>query len=213
MVVIIGIGNADSSKRRLFSLTEDGNSIEKEVSLINAYLAEGANIIVTKRKSPMSKIFPMDYGNKPTDGGHLLLNSLDITGLGLEQNDLKKFVKPLIGSAEFIRGLQRYCLWIDDSFAEKANSFIAIKQRVNAVRDMRQKSSKVATQKGALYPHRFDEVRQKGKETAIIVPRVSSETRNIYLAVLPTGTIVLDSAFALYAAPLWFLQLSPHASI
>ena len=109
MVVIIGIGNADSSKRRLFSLTEDGNSIEKEVSLINAYLAEGANIIVTKRKSPMSKIFPMDYGNKPTDGGHLLLNSLDITGLGLEQNDLKKFVKPLIGSAEFIRGLQRYC--------------------------------------------------------------------------------------------------------
>jgi len=59
-----------------------------------------------------------------------------------------------------------------------------------------------------LTPHAFQEIRQKGTEVAVVIPRHSSETR-AYLPVslFPTGTIVADGAFALYDAPLWNLAL------
>jgi hypothetical protein len=61
---------------------------------------------------------------------------------------------------------------------------------------------------GAAFPHRFDEKRQVGNEMIIAVPRVSSESRD-YLPVgmLPPGSIISDSAFALYDAPLWNMAL------
>jgi hypothetical protein len=57
-------------------------------------------------------------------------------------------------------------------------------------------------------PFRFGEVRQSGTETAILVPSVSSESRE-YLPVgfAPPGAIVSNLAFALYDAPLWNLTL------
>jgi hypothetical protein len=73
---------------------------------------------------------------------------------------------------------------------------------------MRRASTKIATQKGAAWPHRFDERRQSGNENITIVPSVSSETRE-YLPVgyLPRGTIVSNLAFALFNAPLWNIAL------
>ena len=73
---------------------------------------------------------------------------------------------------------------------------------------MRLASTKLATQRGAEWPHRFDERRQSGKEIVIIVPSVSSEARE-YLPVgySAPGTIVSNLAFALYDAPLWNLAL------
>nr|WP_247651431.1 type IIL restriction-modification enzyme MmeI [Roseovarius autotrophicus] len=84
----------------------------------------------------------------------------------------------------------------------------AIFRRVEAVREMRLASSKEATRAGSKYPHRFDEKRQEGGETVIAVPRVSSENRQ-YLpcGFLPPDSIVSDSAFALYDAPLWNMAL------
>src|SRR5690606_6502262 len=57
-------------------------------------------------------------------------------------------------------------------------------------------------------PHRFGWISQRGTESAIIVPSVSSESRK-YLPVgyLPRGSIVSNLAFALYDAPLWNMAL------
>jgi hypothetical protein len=73
---------------------------------------------------------------------------------------------------------------------------------------MRLASPKAATIDTANCPHRFGEVRQTGHETVIIVPSVSSESRE-YLPVghSPPGTIVSNLAFALYDAPLWNITL------
>ena len=69
-------------------------------------------------------------------------------------------------------------------------------------------SDRKTTKELADHPHRFGEVRQRGDEQTIVVPRVSSENRE-YLPVgyLPPGAIVSDSAFALYDAPLWSMAL------
>jgi hypothetical protein len=54
-------------------------------------------------------------GNMPYDGGHLLLNRDEVDALQLSAEQRKRFIRRIYGSAEFIRGLERYCLWIEDA--------------------------------------------------------------------------------------------------
>ena len=207
-VAIVAITNSAPAFKRLFSLSDGGEVTVKEADNINAYLAAAPDIVVEKASAPLSKIHQMDRGNGPTDGGNLLMTEQEVEDLGLTASDRKRFVRPLFGSVEFIRGHQRYCLWIKDSDAAAAKSIATIGARLEAVRSMRLASSKEGTRAGAAFPHRFDETRQQGGETVLAVPRVSSESRD-YLpcGLLPPDSIVLDSAFALYNAPLWNMAL------
>jgi hypothetical protein len=83
-----------------------------------------------------------------------------------------------------------------------------LKERFERVRTQRSASSRQTTKALSTTPYRFGEVRQSGDETVIVVPSVSSESRE-YLPVgyAPAGTIVSNLAFALYDAPLWNLAL------
>jgi hypothetical protein len=150
----------------------------------------------------------MDAGSKPTDGGHLLVSSAELQQLNLSLEQRNRFIRQFIGSAEFIKGSQRYCLWIADEDLQEAMSIPTIARRIEAVRAMRLVSTKAATREGAKHPHRFDEIRQKGNEIAIVVPRVSSENRPyLPIGVVPSGTIIGDRNIALYDAPLWNMAL------
>ena len=40
---------------------------------INCYLMDAPDAVVESRSQPICDVPPMVYGNKPTDGGHLLL--------------------------------------------------------------------------------------------------------------------------------------------
>ncbi|MDT8873510.1 hypothetical protein RAA17_26240 [Komagataeibacter rhaeticus] len=76
----------------------------------------------------------MNFGNKPVDGGNLLLDEGELADLKLDDSQKSKFIRRIVGSAEFIRGIQRYCLWIDDKDAHEALTIPAIAQRVEAVK-------------------------------------------------------------------------------
>jgi len=207
-VVIVGISNHVGKVRHLISVEDNGETVAKEAANINAYLVAGPDVVVSKISRPLGQLSSMDYGNKPTDGGSLLLSSEELQSLGLSVDQEALFIRPFFGSVEFIRGQQRFCLWISDEDAIKASEIAAIGKRIEAVRAMRLSSSKAATREGAKYPHRFDEKRQEGGETVLAVPRVSSESRDFLpCGLLPSNSIVSDSAFALYDAPLWNMAL------
>jgi hypothetical protein len=207
-VAIVAIANSASKARRLFAITEDGSTVAKDVSHINAYLVPGANVVVDKATQPLSGQTEMSFGNKPVDGGNLLLTRDEVEALRLNPLQHERFIRRIYGSAEFIRGLERYCLWIEDPQLDEALSINAVAQRIEGVRKMRLASTKAATVGTAATPHRFGEVRQNGTETVIIVPSVSSESRD-YLPVgyAQRGAIVSNLAFALYDAPLWNMAL------
>jgi len=80
--------------------------------------------------------------------------------------------------------------------------------RFDEVQKQRALSDRKTTKELASVPYRFGEVRQHGQEVIILVPAHSSESRE-YLptGTLPPGTIVGNSAFALYDAPLWTMAL------
>ena len=138
----------------------------------------------------------------------MLLTRAEVDALGLTPEQRQRLIRRIYGSAEFIRGQERYCLWIADADLPEAQSIPAIAQRIEGVRAMRLASTKAATVETANTAHRFGEVRQTGRETVMIVPSVSSESRD-YLpcGYESAGSITSNLAFALYDAPLWNLAL------
>lgn len=207
-VAIVGIANPAPKARRLFALSNEGEAVIKEVAHINAYLVPGTNVVVEKEGHPLGTQSEMTKGNQPTDGGHLLLSRDEVAALGLTNEQEARFIRSIYGSAEFIRGLERYCLWIEDEHLGEALGTQTIAQRIQGVRQMRLASPKAATIETANTPHKFGEVRQQGSETVIIVPSVSSESRDFLpCGYAPPGTIVTNLAFALYDAPLWNMAL------
>lgn len=207
-VIIVGISNRNSSTKRLFSEVEGGETIEQRTENINAYLIGGKNIIISKSSKPISNIAEMTFGSKPVDGGNLLLSKDDLNHLNLTKSDNRKFIRQIFGSEEFISGKMRYCIWVEDVFAKEALNHHMIGSRINGVRQMRLKSTKASTRKGAEWPHRFDEKRQDGNEKIIVVPAVSSENRE-YLpcGYLPKGCIITNLNFGIFDAPLWNLSI------
>ncbi len=206
-VVIVGISNHAGKVRYLFSIGENRETVVKNVENINAYLVSGANVIVDKAIKPFSAISEMSFGNKPVDGGNLLLSYDELNRIGLSQEQKKKFTRRIYGSAEFIRGLSRYCLWIEDEHLDEALAIESIHQRVKAVREMRLSSRASDANAMAARSHQMREMNISLFST-ITVPRTSSESRPF----LPIGLIggnstVTSEAFALYDAPLWNMAL------
>lgn len=206
-VVIVGISNHASTTRRLFTVAEDGKPLVKGGEHINAYLVFGPDIVVEKNSAPLSDLSPMDFGNKPVDGGNLLLTKDEVSELGLTPDQHGRFIKRIYGSAEFIRGLSRYCLWIDNENLKEALAIPAIAERIERVRKMRLQSRDKGANEMARRAHQMREMRT-GKENTIIIPSVSSESRwYLPTGYEPKGTIVSNLAFALYDAPLWNMAL------
>jgi hypothetical protein len=206
-VVIVGISNHAGRTRRLFSET-DGGTIVKALENINAYLVPGPNVAVGQLSRPLSDLAEMSFGNMPNDGGYLLLGVDEASNAIRDHGVQEGFIRPFVGSQEFIRGIERRCIWVSDEQFESANENRWLSARFAGVRAQRSASDRPATQALASTPYRFGEVRQMGTERSIVVPRVSSENRQ-YLPVGLTSeaTIIGDRNFAIYNAPLWSLAL------
>lgn len=206
-VAIIGISNHSAKYRNLYSISDDGSSTEKKVANINAYLVSGSNVIVNKSSKPLCELPEMKFGNKPVDGGNLLLSKPQLSELDLSRDQYDRFIRRIYGSAEFIRGLQRYCLWIEDENLEEAMSINAVRTRIEAVKEMRLSSRDKSANDMAVRSHQMREM-NIGKTQAIAMPCVSSENREY----LPVGLIdnrstVTNLCFALFDSPKWGMAL------
>ena len=206
-VSIVGISNHAGAVRQFFSLNEKGETVLKEAENINAYLAAAPDVIVTKASKPLTDVADMSFGNKPVDGGNLLLSADEVTALSLSDEQRARFIRRIYGSAEFIRGQERYVLWIEDLYLDEALAIPTLRQRVEGVRAMRLASRDKSANDMAKRAHQMREM-NIGKSHAIVVPRVSSENRPyLPVGILPPNSIISDSAFALYDAPLWNMAL------
>ena len=205
-VVVVGLADCSSKTRRLFSM--DGEEvIIHETKNINPYLVSGRDVIVKPLTTPTDCRSEMSFGNM-SNGKHLLLTYSEVRN-AIQENEVNpNFIRPFVGSQEFINGIQRYCIWVTEQDYENAKQNLWLKDRFQKVAGQRTASNRRTTKNLASVPFRFGEVRQSGREVTIIVPRVSSENRQFLpCGLLNQGYIVSDSAFALYDAPLWNMAL------
>lgn len=207
-VVVVGLSRRPQ-KAKLY--VEDGaeNPFERTVDFIGPYLVPDLAIVVHKTSNPINGLPPMDYGSKPADGGGLIIKASDY--IAISDVGVKKFVKPYLGSDEYIDGKLRYCLWIGSEELDEASKYPFIRDRLQVVRSFRAGSSKAKTREQAATAHAFAEIRH-GKESdlgiPLIVPIHTSENRPVLpVGALERGAVVSNAAFSLYDAPLWNMAL------
>lgn len=207
-VAIIGISNHVGKQRRLFAESRDSGVTVRDAENINAYLVPGPNIIVEAvSRTPANKA-PMVWGNKPTDGGHLILSLMEREQLQSSDPKSVKFIRPYYGAAEYIRGFERFCIWVEDADLIEASEIPEIKERFEKVREFRLSSKAAETRPSAQFPHRFRQIQSVALRHTLILPQVSSERREyLPIGLLPQRSIVSNLAFALYDAPLWNMAI------
>lgn len=199
--VIAGVSKAGSRAKTIY-----GKDFQKSVDEINAYLIEGANIIVKRESVPISEVATMYGGNIPRDKGNLLLTPDERADMVAEFPTAEELIRPILGSSEFIGGAQRFCLWIDDAQADIAYSIPPIVDRLERISEYRRNGSDRG-RVGLETPYKFERT-IIGESHTIIIPSVSSERRE-YLpcGLLPAHVRVSNLALALYDAPLWNMAL------
>jgi hypothetical protein len=206
-VVIVGLSTDTSKKRQIYDLGGDGQITARDAINITPYLTVGQNVIVSGKRKSISDLPEMSFGNMPVDGGNLLLSADEFASIGLSKSDEDLFTRSIYGSAEFIRGLVRKCLWIEDKNLFQALKVKAIRARIDSVKQMRLQSTDQGTREMALRAHQFREM-HTGKQHALILPRVSSENRDyLPIGIIDSSAVISDAAFALYDAPIWCMAL------
>ena len=198
-VVIIGIQNKTKSKKLLYQIPNKIVSCD----IINAYLLNAPNIIIGRLSQSISNLNPMVFGNKPTDGGYLVLSPIEKEEIISEYPEASSLLRSYQGADTYINGEERFCLWISDEQLDLANSIPPISKRLDKVAEFRLESKAESTVIYANRPHLFKQRAHRDGDS-IIVPRVSSEKRQyIPIGFLNSNTIVSDSAQVIYDADIF----------
>lgn len=202
-IVIIGLSKIGMTQEK--KLYESASHTLTNV--ISPYLTAGSNLIVKKRSSPLSSLPSMPKGNMPYDDGNLILTKKEKDKLIKEFPESTRFIKKLLGSKEFIQGLDRWCLWITDETLEEAISIKPIEKRIKNVYHFRLNKKDKAAQRLAKRSHQFREINHT-TSSSIIIPSVSSERREyIPIGFIDQSFIITNLAFAIYDSEPWVFGL------
>jgi hypothetical protein len=203
-VIIVAITNRPLTSKRIYSVSPEGETVFKQVSNINSYLVPGLNVIAEPVSRAPRDRAQMVWGNKPSDGGNLILSAEEARTIVSMDSRAEKFVFDFVGSQEFVKGIVRRCIWIEDSEVDEAIGVVPIARRIEKVREMRLASKATSTQEYAEKAHRFRQIQGRGERYSVVVPKVTSESRPyLPVGILSKHSIVSDNAFAMYDAPLW----------
>lgn len=179
--VIVGFTrDLGKAKARLFDHAAGGVANELQVETINAYLVEGPNVFITKRSKPLVPGLPeATFGNMPRDNGNLIVLPGEYAEVHADPV-ARKYLRPFIGAEELLHGKERWCLWLSGLDPEDLQRSSTLRDRVDAVRRFRLKSTAASTRQMAQTPHLFGQRPALYTEPYLVIPGVSSELREYY---------------------------------
>ncbi|MCW1004581.1 methylase [Streptococcus anginosus] len=195
--VIIGLSCVESKDAKLLF---NGENIEL-VDELNPYLRSGKTVFIENISNPICPVTKMTTGNRPADGGHLIIEAEEYADFIRREPKAQKYIKRLTGAAEFINNKDRYCLWLVDVSPKELRSMPLVMERIELCRQARLAGAP-DRQKLADTPSVFRET--KNPKQYMVVPRVSSENRRyIPIGFLDENTIPTDSATIIEDATLY----------
>ena len=170
--VIIGfsVGSSNTAKR-IF----DKDSKVIIARNINGYLIDADNVFIDSINDPICAVPSMIVGNRPADGGNLIIEDEDFESFIKAEPAAEKYIKRLMGSVEFINNRKRWCLWLVGVSPAELKSMPKVLERVVACREDRLAAPDAGRRKLADRPTQFRET--NNPEHAIVIPEVSSARR------------------------------------
>lgn len=199
---IIGLRKVLPKDKWLYS-----HDLKTRVENINPYLANGPDLIVGKRRIPVSPRPEAVMGSMARDGGHLILERAERDDLLSAYPESAPLIRSLAGADEFFNGKKRWCLWISNTQLKLALSIPPIAARIRKVEQFRLDSTANTTNGYATIPHQFAQ-RAHIDGHSFIIPSVSPEKRKyLPIGLLDSDTIITNLALTVYNADLWLLAL------
>ena len=143
----------------------------------------------------------MIAGNKTVKTLALIMSQKEMDDFIIREPSSRKWFKRMIGSAEFINNIPRYCLWLVGITPKELKSMPLVMERVEQVRRDRLASADKQAHSLAETPTTFRDT--NNPDHALVVPLVSSERRryipigyidktviaNNKVSIIPDGTI------------------------
>ena len=144
-VVIIGLTRHNNTpvERRLFDYESiKGDPVETKVKAISPYLFDGGlladrHTVVRKISSPLSFFPAMVIGSKPIDGGYLIVDEGEEQKFLKAEPAAKQFLRPYIGSVDFIQGGGRHILALQNATPQQLRSMPHCMHRLEQVKNFR----------------------------------------------------------------------------
>jgi hypothetical protein len=203
-VVIAGFGAFDIRGKRIYDYDADSGKVTvAPATNISPYLIEGNDVVILSRSAPLCPVPEIVFGSMPNDGGHLILSSEEKAELLRNEPAARQFVRPFLGAEEFIHKQNRWCLWLVDAAPSALRALPRIMERVERVREHREKSDRKTTRELAKIPTLFGEIRQPDGRY-LLVPSVSSETRKyIPMGFMPRTVIASNLVLLVPGATLY----------
>ena len=127
----------------------------------------------------------MTSGNRPADGGHLIIEENEYQDFLDNEPKAIPYIKRLSGATEFINNKKRWCLWLVGVSPAELRKMPKVMERIELCKADRLTGAD-DRKKLAETPALFRET--KNPDTAIVVPRHSSENRRY----IPFGFIGKD---------------------
>ena len=195
------VGMADKSlpvDKKIF----DGEKVLPATN-INPYLVDAPTVFIESRAKHLQHFVPRIFlGNKPSDGGNLILTADERKALLRREPALAKFVYRYVGGNEFINNIERYCLWLVEAAPNELRNK-ELHRRLEGVQTMRKASTAKPTREKAATPHLFFFISQPTTDY-ILIPMTSSENR-LYIPIgfMPPNFIASNAALIVPSATVY----------
>lgn len=182
-----GRKRAGTPKRLFHHPTVDAEGVEQHPTQLNAYLVDAPYAFVWSRSRPLCAVPRIGIGSQPIDDGNFLFTPEQKDEFLEQEPGAAPYFHRWYGSQEFIKGIERWVLWLGNLSPVELQMLPNCMERVRAVREYRLKSKRAQTLKAANTPQHFaTEIIPEG--TSILVPKVSSERRRY----IPLGFVTQD---------------------
>lgn len=170
--IIIGFAVSSREVKCIFNGNQRTN-----VQNINPYLLDSDNVIVYAQRKPFINVPPMVYGNKPADGGNLIIEKEEYDEFLQKEPQASKYIRRYVGAVEFLHNDSRYCLWLKGATPKDIKAMPLVMERVAKCQEVRNNSVAAAIRKFAATPTLFTQITQPDGKPYIIVPAHSSASR------------------------------------
>ena len=196
--VIVGFSCAPNAKPKCIYTMERYQTAEN----INAYLIDAPNAFIENRNNPICAVPLMITGNRPADGGHLIIENDEYSDFITKEPKALPYIKRLVGSVEFINNKKRWCLWLVGANPAELRKMPTVMERIELCRQDRKNSVDKGRQKLADTPTLFRET--NNPDAFIVIPKVSSEQRRyIPIGFMDENTIASDLVFIIPDATIY----------
>lgn len=196
--VIVGFSIALNTKKRILYSSDRFQIVDN----INAYLVDAPDVFIESRSLPICDIPKMITGNRPADGGHLIIEAEDYQKFIEEEPLAQKYIKRLMGSVEFINNKKRWCLWLVNASPAELKKMPKVMERIRLCKEDRESSPDAGRRKLAETPSVFRETNTPN--FYVLVPKVSSERRRyIPMGFMDDKVIPTDLTFIVPDAALY----------